>query len=119
MKPLDCPYFHGGAPKLRAGSEVLPPNTTGAKSLASYGANGVCRRDRIYITPSIEAAMLYAGMHPSGKGQIYTVRPVGEIEDDPDCNEPGISFSCERATILGFVPITNNDRKRVQKAMRT
>ncbi len=115
---MNCPFFHGGAPKLKVGSEILPTNITGAKSLASYGANGICRRDRVYVTTSIEAAMLYAGMHPSGKGQIYAVQPIGELEEDPDCSEPNLSFSCEKAKILMTVPITNNDRKRVQKAMR-
>ncbi len=115
---MNCPFFHGGAPKLKPGAYILPTNTTGAKSLASFGANGVCRRDRVYVTPSIEAAMLYAGMHPSGKGQIYVVEPEGELESDPDCNLPGLSFSCEKAKIITTVSISNNDRKRVRKAMR-
>lgn len=91
-------FWHGGRPGLPRGSFVLPPSITRVKSLSDYGAAGVHRRDRVYVTTTQAVALMYAAGVP--KGVIYQVEPHGEIEPDPDCTLPGLSFQCERARIL-------------------
>ena len=93
-------YWHGGTPGLAVGDLVLPPEQTGAPTLADFGAGGVCRRDRIYITTRPEIAVLYAAMHPSGRGKVYEVLPAGPLDPDPDWNgEPGLSLETTEARI--------------------
>jgi rifampin ADP-ribosylating transferase len=91
--------WHGGAPGLSVGGRILPSCMTGAPSNADYGGGAVCRRDRVYLTVSREQAAFYAALHPSGRGQVYEVEPVGEVVPDPDCNEPGFSWEAEEALI--------------------
>ncbi|WP_434029045.1 NAD(+)--rifampin ADP-ribosyltransferase [[Pseudomonas] boreopolis] len=94
-------YYHGGARGRARGAFLLPPSTTGAPSLSQYGAAGVHRTDRVYITTSFEAALLYAAANR--KGLVYEVEPLGELEHDPDCTVPGLSFQCERARVLRVI----------------
>lgn len=105
-------YFHGGPRGLRW---IEPPCKTGAPSTASYGGAGVCRRDRVYVTASPDAALMYAAMHPSMKGVVYQVEPVGEVADDPDCNEPGLSFECERARVVKVYKFSGKTLAAIRK----
>ena len=73
---------------------ILPPTVTKAPSLSEYGAAGVHRRDRVYVTTSQAAALLYAA--GVNRGVIYECEPVGDIEPDPDCSMPGLSGSAKR-----------------------
>lgn len=95
------PYYHGGARGRDRGAMLLPPNVTGAPSLSQFGAAGVCRRDRVYVTTNFHAALLYAAANR--KGVVYQVEPLGELEPDPDCNQPGLSFQCARAKVLKVI----------------
>lgn len=94
-------YYHGGPPGLKSFDKILPSSVTGANSTADY--NDVCRRDRVYVTTSIEHATVFAAMHPSRRGCVYRVKPLGKIVADPDCNEPGLSWECEYATVISAV----------------
>lgn len=98
-------YFHGVYPGLSAGDEILPPILTGAPSCSEYGGAAVHRRDRVYITVSPEAALIYAAMHPSNHGKVYAVNPFGTIEPDPDCKMPKFSFQCEKAIVMAVVKV--------------
>lgn len=109
--------YHGGPAGLRVGQFILPPDETHKPSSASYGAHSVCRRDRVYLTSSVESATTYAAMHPSLDGQVYVVEPVGELVDDPDCIEPGLSYEAERARIVGKIMVRGKDLKRIRKWM--
>lgn len=91
--------WHGGAPGLTIGGKILPSQATGAPSAADYGAAGVTRRDRVYMVASRESAEVFALLHPSGRGQVYEVEPIGDLEPDPDCTEPGLSWQAEAALI--------------------
>lgn len=107
-------YFHGGAPGLRM---ILPSSKTGAPSNADYGAEGICRRDRVYIVTSFSAAAMYAALHPSGRGVVYEVEPIGALEPDPDFI-PGEgceiqSLQCESARVLRKFKISRKDRARI------
>ena len=81
-------FFHGGPRGLR---EVLPSSITGVPSTASYGAEGICRRDRVYVTTDLSAAIMFAAGNPFGAQAVYQVEPEG-LEPDPDCRVPGLSF---------------------------
>lgn len=97
-------YYHGGKGGLRLGMFILPPSITGSHSTADYGAGKVCRRDRVYVTTSDAAALIFGAMHWSGKGAVYEVEPIGELVVDPDANADAagayISYECERARII-------------------
>lgn len=109
------PFWHGGYGRLKVGDFVLPPKATGAPSTAAFGADGVCRRDRVYVTTDFTAAWMFAGLHPSGRGAVYAVLPVGEILRDPDCTE-AISFECEKARVMAVKRLTGKEIKKIKKA---
>jgi hypothetical protein len=110
-------YYHGGFPGLRIGELVLPPAITGAASTASFGADRVCRRDRVYVTTEMSAAVLFAAGHPSTRGVVYEVEPIGQLEHDPDCMLYGMSFQCEKARVLRVIQLSNRTRKRAMRAL--
>jgi hypothetical protein len=78
---------------------ILPAAQTGAERLVTDDATGVYDPNRIYITTDRTAAVMYAAMHPSNRGMVYEVDPVDPVED-PDCSEPGLSFSALRARVI-------------------
>lgn len=65
-------FYHGGAPGLRVGQYILPPAKTGAASTASFGAAGVCDRNKVYVTISSRAALMVACHARGGR-----CKPVG------------------------------------------
>jgi hypothetical protein len=94
-------YFHGGRPGLRPGMFILPPTITKAASCSDYGAAEVHRRDRVYLCTKPEGALIYAVMHPSGRGEVYQAEPIGEVEADPDWSGPaGVSVQVPKARVL-------------------
>lgn len=103
-------YYHAGPRGLR---EILPPIVTGAPSVASYGA-GVCRRDKVYVTTSLVAAIGIASLvPPHGRGVVYEVDPLNPTPD-PDCTLPGLSFEADRAKIIRAVSVRGKDLKRAR-----
>jgi hypothetical protein len=110
-------YWHGGFGGLRVGDLVRPPALTGAPTLADYGAAAVCRRDRVYVTTEKEAAAIYAAMHPSGRGKVYEVEPLGELVADPDCDEAGLSYEVEEARVVRVFTLARADREQIVRAM--
>lgn len=97
-------FWHGGRPGIQRGGVLLPPSITKVPSLSEYGAAGVHRRDRVYLTTSRGVALLYAAGVP--KGVIYQCQPIGEIEPDPDCSLPGLSWQCGMARVLRVIKPT-------------
>ncbi|SDG35574.1 NAD(+)--rifampin ADP-ribosyltransferase [Pelagibacterium luteolum] len=112
-------YYHGGFGGLRVGMYVLPPSITKAASTADFGAGTVCRKDRVYITSRFENAMEAAAMHPSGRGRVYEVEPIGEIAVDPDSvmfpGQDPWSWECERAVVVAIHKLRGKDIKRIKK----
>lgn len=108
-------YFHGGARGRARGAMLLPPDITGAPSLSQYGAAGVHRTDRVYVTTNFHAALLYAAANR--KGVIYEVEPLGELEADPDCSQAGLSFQCPRAKVLRVIKPHPLDLKGATQAL--
>lgn len=100
-------FYHGGRPGIQRGAFLLPPEITKAKSCSEFGAAGVHRRDRVYVTTVKTAAAMFA----SGvrRGVIYEVEPIGEIEPDPDCTLPGLSFQCQKARVIRVIKLNPAD----------
>jgi hypothetical protein len=90
-------YFHGGTPGLFSGEFVLPPATTGtSRCLADLPMDAPAgRRDRVYVTTGRDVARVYAAFYPDGA--LYEVEPDDELESDPDCTVPGVSYQCPTA----------------------
>jgi hypothetical protein len=112
-------YFHGGPPGLRG--EILPPKMTGVPSTAQYGAEAVCRLDRVYLTTLPDAAVLFAAGAPSAQpGWVYEVTPFGEVEPDPDYNgDPGESVCARRARIKRvYKRLTGAERRAIFRILR-
>lgn len=106
---MTASFFHGGPRGRRVGECLLPPSVTGAKSLAGYGGEGVCRQDRVYVTTDESVAVLFAAgaLDPC----VYTCEPCGEVAPDPDCTEPGVSYQCDRARVTGYRNLTARERR--------
>lgn len=110
-------YYHGGPPNLGVFGRILPSSKTSAASTADYGAEGICKRSKVYVVTDPEAAAIFASMHPSGKGRIYKVKPIGELSPDPDCSEPGLSWECDEAKIVGIVGLSDGRRSAIRTAL--
>lgn len=112
-------YYHGGPAGL---SEILPPSTTGALSTSQVGPRSLRERaarvhspERVYVTPNFTAAALFASGHRAGV--VYEVEPVGALEDDPDCDARGLSFACERATVIRVHRLSDRDMAQIRLAL--
>lgn len=100
-------YFHGGRQGMKKGQYILPPAITGVPSSAVYG-NHLCDKNQVYVTTEYAAAAMYAAvLH---KGEVYEVQPVGEMVEDPDCDQPWLSYSCRKARILKRHRLTKAER---------
>jgi hypothetical protein len=106
-------YLHGGNRKLQVGDYLLPPDETGVVGMSHL--NPLCRRDRLYLTGSIEGARFFASAAPNPI--VYEAVPEGEIEADPDCTEPGLSIACRKARIIALHKIPGKVIKKNRKRM--
>lgn len=102
LRPWIKRYYHGGVPGLRVGDTLLPPSVTGKSTLLEYAKevdpNGPQRTDRVYLTTDLEAARLFALAYPYG--HVYRAVPALPLENDPDCNEPGLSYQTPTAIVV-------------------
>lgn len=94
-------YYHGGPSGRQRGAFILPPSITNQKSCSDFGGESVHRRDRVYFTTEYNGALMYASACKNGV--IYECEPIGEIEEDPDCSETGLSFQCEKAKVIRII----------------
>jgi hypothetical protein len=79
------------------------------------GLNPRRRKDRVYITKDIAAAMFFASRSQTPK--VYEVTPEGDIEDDPDHNRKGISFACPKAKIIAVYNVPQEVVRHYQQMM--
>ena len=93
--------WHGGPAGRKRGEFLLPPSVTKTESTSDLVPNDVHRRDRVYLTTRYRAALIFAASHR--KGVVYLCEPVGYLENDPDCDTPNLSFSCERAIVTKII----------------
>jgi hypothetical protein len=78
-------------------------------------SNPLCRRDRVYLTRSIDGARFFASA--ASKPVVYEAVPEGEIEPDPDY-PGGISIACPKARIIALHKIPGKVIKKNRKRMR-
>ncbi|MEM1040912.1 MAG: hypothetical protein AAGI12_15740 [Pseudomonadota bacterium] len=105
-------YYHGGPNGLK--EYILPPDVTGAKSLAQYSHLNFCDTSKVYVSTCPYTAALYA----SSKGdRVYEVVPEGTLLPDPDHLGDGVSFMCDRAKIKRVHRVAGRTRKLVRKAL--
>lgn len=114
---LPIRYYHGGRPGMGEGGELLPPGTTRHWAASElFPRRAPVRADRVFITPDLNVARIYAALYPHAqeRGAVYEVVPVGPLELDQDCPIPGKSAMCERANIRSVIPMT----RQVAEALR-
>jgi hypothetical protein len=96
--------YHGGVPGLIPGQKLLPPLLTDACSCAEYDGGEHCRADRVYVTTDAEEAAVYAALTaPSGRGDVYEVEPVGELEPDSAAVPGSASYAAAAATVVRVI----------------
>lgn len=109
-------YWHGGAPGLSVGDELLSRDdaerslsTPTTHSLQRGYALGVTRPDRVYFSSDRDFARAYAAKfqrtdQDTGvvfeRGSLYRVEPVGNVEDDPDYAGRDVSWCAPKARIV-------------------
>jgi len=108
-------YWHGGRGGLQRGAFLLPPVITKARSCSEYGAAGVHRRDKVYVTIDQAVALLYAAAVKNG--MIYQCEPIGTLEPDPDCDLPGLSWQCEKARIVRCIKPKKTDIEKARTVL--
>jgi len=107
-------YYHGGPRGLR---EVLPAAISGAASTADMSFNnGVCLREKAYVTTNYAAAIMFAAVHDVPT--VYEVEPVNPTPD-PDCSVPGLAYECDRARIIRKLPVHFKHFAKARKAILT
>ncbi|CAL9609381.1 hypothetical protein SUDANB1_05593 [Streptomyces sp. enrichment culture] len=115
-------FFHGGVRDLKPGDLVLPPSRTGAEQTLTATARELgaspehARNDVVYVTTGREVARVYAALKPDGA--LYEVFP-DILEPDPDCNLPGVSYTCPMAVVVRVVdPVVLFRERPVEAWMR-
>ncbi len=104
-------YFHGGAPGLKPGQQLLPhppnyldgcPICEARRTGAAFTIDGrpidppTGRPDRVYITTDRDYARWYASRY--GRGDLYTVQPVGGME--PSVEDPFPTWCVPAARVV-------------------
>jgi len=95
-------YYHGGIPGLKRGEKLLPPSITGKPTLLQYAQeiapDGPQRADKVYFTTDKHMANIFSLGYPMG--DVYRAIPESPVENDPDCNEPEMSFQSPSGKIV-------------------
>ena len=125
-------YWHGGAPGLPVGALITPGHErklhdgcpyceARAKGQAVISPLGAVdppsgRPDRVYITTDRLYAKHYASLY--GRGWLYRVEPVGDVEPSPEDSIP--TWLAEAARVVAVyeraVQLTDSERRRLWRA---
>lgn len=124
----DLRYWHGGAPGLNPG-DLIHPRTGDTRHLIDGCPTCEARRagqpldtdhtrtDRIYITTDKDYARIYAAGYP--RGALYTVQPVGDLEETTDVDDPAPSWACPSARVLAvYDPVVILTPAHVRRLLR-
>lgn len=102
--PPRSAYFHGTRASLDIGDIVRPRGEHGAEPTNAPIIPGAERPPDadgyVYVTRRYGLACAYA--HKSqidGRPVVYLVKPHGEVEPDPECNESEYAFRCASAVV--------------------
>lgn len=123
-------YWHGGVPRLRVGDLIEPGHerafhdgcpTCEARRAQDQGGpaptiDGLAEReDRVYLTTERLYAKHYASLY--GRGWLYRVEPVGEVEPSTEDTIP--TFLAPTARVLSVyeraVLLTMSERRRLYR----
>ncbi|MBC9819707.1 hypothetical protein [Terrabacter sp. MAHUQ-38] len=100
-------YWHGGPPGLRPGDTIRPAASLPTLPLPYTMPNYPTDPTKVYVTTDRTLARAYAAkaIHPLGiSGDLYNVRPRGDLEHDPDYRDDVTScFTCSSAKIISVV----------------
>lgn len=104
---LDLPrnaYFHGTRASLKVGDVLTPRSEHGGEPTNAPMIPGAERPleadDYVYVTRRYGLACAYAhNSQIDGPPVVYLVKPQGEIEPDPECNESEYAFRCASAVV--------------------
>ena len=120
--------YHGGAPDLQPGDHIEPghsrdihddcPICRARREKGADAIEGTGHPEQVYCTRYRDCAALYASMY--GKGDVYQVRPVGELEaSDEDFDG---CYRCDRLVIVRaverHVTLTPKRRRKVIRLMQ-
>jgi hypothetical protein len=97
-------YWHGGVPGLQPGDRVHPASQLAQLPVAHAFAEYDSDPDWVYVTVDRTHAKFHASAYVDwagrlGGGDLYNVRPRGELQPDPDYPD-GVSFSCRSAIVV-------------------
>lgn len=122
-------YWHGGAPGLRVGDPITPPQDADRGHLVDGCPTCEARRaggrfdsdhaalDRVYITTDREYARIYAYGYP--RGALYRVEPVGELEETTGVDDPAPSWAVPAATVLAvYDPLVTMTTQQLRRTLR-
>jgi len=121
MDNLPTKYYHGGPDGFHVGGWILPADETGAKTFgpqvaAEKGVPETVRTDRVYVTPLMACALMFASGHR--RPMIYEVEPEDVVEVDPDYHgDPHESGMCLRARIVARHPVRPSDVEQVRRVI--
>jgi hypothetical protein len=114
-KPPAARYFHGGNAGLKVDDYILPPSVTGVPQNGIVSSQ-VRRKDRVYVTTDVVAAIGWASAHP--RPQLYEVEPEGELTSDPDDKRTGVTAECSKAKIAVVHTIPEDTIEKARAALR-
>ena len=94
---------------------ILPASATGAESTSILtGSRGIHDPNKVYVTTSFEAAVMFAAGHDHGC--VYEVSPVNP-RPDPDCSELGLAWECDSAAVIRRHRIRGKALKLARRAL--
>lgn len=121
--------YHGGVPDLKPGDIIEPghsrdnyddcPICRARREKGADAIEGTGHPEQVYCTIYRGCAAFYASMY--GKGDVYQVRPVGELEDSIDEDFDGC-YRCNRLqivrTVEKHVVLTPKRRRKIIRLMQ-
>lgn len=102
-------FYHGGLPGRTRVSFHLPPSFTKVRSMSELGSAGIHRKDRVYVTTCFDAALMFACAWRHGV--------VYQVEPDPDCNMPGLSWQGEKVRVRRIIKPKSADLEMARVAL--
>lgn len=121
--------YHGGVPDLKPGDAIEPghsrdnyddcPICRARREKGASAIEGTGHPEQVYCTRYRDYAALYASMY--GKGDVYQVRPVGELEASIGEDFEGC-YRCDRLVVVRaverHVTLTPKRRRKVIRLMQ-
>lgn len=100
--------WHGGVPGLVVGDRLLPPSRTRHRIVTHEAIPYEHDPTSVYVTNEKQFARTFAAQYIRDNehipGDVYAVRPVGDLLGDPDyALGDEVSFRCSEAVVVAVV----------------